>query len=221
MRLDPLGSASVRQPPGRAGAARQGHPRVPGLRTVSVAHAYDLFACILSSQRDSSMYKVSADCLRNELPRTHSGIAYVESRGMQSLSFASLPGSHLSLADSRSPVTGAAGPLEALGELPVEPQVRPACVCGTKSFGWWMHFLYAAPSHSVWVAQLLYAAPRHMICTCRAQVALCKEVSAALGFDFERGRIDVSVHPFTGGYVRAHADHLMPHTNPEHSIVQL
>lgn len=32
-----------------------------------------------------------------------------------------------------------------------------------------------------------------------AQVALSKEISSALGFDYEKGRIDVSVHPFTGG----------------------
>jgi len=31
------------------------------------------------------------------------------------------------------------------------------------------------------------------------QAALCKEVSVALGFDLDRGRLDVSVHPFTGG----------------------
>jgi len=31
------------------------------------------------------------------------------------------------------------------------------------------------------------------------QAALCKEVAVALGFDLEKGRLDVSVHPFTGG----------------------
>ena len=32
-----------------------------------------------------------------------------------------------------------------------------------------------------------------------AQRALCEDVARALGFDFGRGRIDVSAHPFTGG----------------------
>eukprot|EP00879_Flechtneria_rotunda_P015042 GHRR01015717.1.p1 GENE.GHRR01015717.1~~GHRR01015717.1.p1 ORF type:complete len:154 (+),score=56.78 GHRR01015717.1:534-995(+) len=31
------------------------------------------------------------------------------------------------------------------------------------------------------------------------QAALCKEVALALGFDTNIGRLDVSVHPFTGG----------------------
>uniref|UniRef100_A0A7S1TXU1 Carboxypeptidase Taq n=2 Tax=Phaeomonas parva TaxID=124430 RepID=A0A7S1TXU1_9STRA len=31
------------------------------------------------------------------------------------------------------------------------------------------------------------------------QAALCREVAADLGFDFEKGRMDVSSHPFTGG----------------------
>jgi Zn-dependent M32 family carboxypeptidase len=32
-----------------------------------------------------------------------------------------------------------------------------------------------------------------------AQAALCKEIAVAMGFDLNRGRLDVSVHPFTGG----------------------
>jgi carboxypeptidase Taq len=32
-----------------------------------------------------------------------------------------------------------------------------------------------------------------------SQKALCAEIAEAIGFDFSRGRIDVSVHPFTGG----------------------
>ena len=32
-----------------------------------------------------------------------------------------------------------------------------------------------------------------------AQAALCRELAVALGFDLEKGRLDVSVHPFTGG----------------------
>jgi len=28
---------------------------------------------------------------------------------------------------------------------------------------------------------------------------MCKEIAKAIGFDFEKGRMDVSVHPFTGG----------------------
>lgn len=32
-----------------------------------------------------------------------------------------------------------------------------------------------------------------------AQAALCKAVALDLGFSLERGRLDVSVHPFTGG----------------------
>ena len=31
------------------------------------------------------------------------------------------------------------------------------------------------------------------------QAALCKAVAVDIGFDLERGRLDVSVHPFTGG----------------------
>ncbi len=31
------------------------------------------------------------------------------------------------------------------------------------------------------------------------QAAMCREIAAALGFDSERGRMDVSIHPFTGG----------------------
>lgn len=31
------------------------------------------------------------------------------------------------------------------------------------------------------------------------QAALCKDIACALGFDLEKGRLDVSVHPFTGG----------------------
>ena len=31
------------------------------------------------------------------------------------------------------------------------------------------------------------------------QADMCKEIAEALGFDFTRGRMDVSVHPFTGG----------------------
>jgi carboxypeptidase Taq len=32
-----------------------------------------------------------------------------------------------------------------------------------------------------------------------AQQAFCREVADAMGFDFNQGRLDVSVHPFTGG----------------------
>ena len=31
------------------------------------------------------------------------------------------------------------------------------------------------------------------------QAALCREIAVLMGFDLERGRLDVSVHPFTGG----------------------
>lgn len=31
------------------------------------------------------------------------------------------------------------------------------------------------------------------------QAALCREIALQIGFDIERGRLDVSVHPFTGG----------------------
>lgn len=31
------------------------------------------------------------------------------------------------------------------------------------------------------------------------QTAMCKEIAQAIGFDFDKGRLDVSVHPFTGG----------------------
>ena len=31
------------------------------------------------------------------------------------------------------------------------------------------------------------------------QAEMCKEIAKEIGFDFDRGRMDVSVHPFTGG----------------------
>ena len=31
------------------------------------------------------------------------------------------------------------------------------------------------------------------------QAALCHKIAVALGFNLEKGRLDVSVHPFTGG----------------------
>ncbi len=31
------------------------------------------------------------------------------------------------------------------------------------------------------------------------QTAMCKEIAEAIGFDFDKGRLDVSAHPFTGG----------------------
>lgn len=31
------------------------------------------------------------------------------------------------------------------------------------------------------------------------QAELCRKVALALGFNLEKGRLDVSVHPFTGG----------------------
>lgn len=31
------------------------------------------------------------------------------------------------------------------------------------------------------------------------QKEMCAEIAKAIGFDFEKGRLDVSVHPFTGG----------------------
>jgi len=33
----------------------------------------------------------------------------------------------------------------------------------------------------------------------KKQDELCREIASAIGFDFEKGRMDVSVHPFTGG----------------------
>lgn len=32
----------------------------------------------------------------------------------------------------------------------------------------------------------------------RPQAKLCQEIALALGFDLNKGRLDVSVHPFTG-----------------------
>jgi carboxypeptidase Taq len=32
-----------------------------------------------------------------------------------------------------------------------------------------------------------------------AQAALCNDIAQQLGFDLDKGRLDVSVHPFTGG----------------------
>jgi len=28
---------------------------------------------------------------------------------------------------------------------------------------------------------------------------MCREIAQAIGFDFDKGRLDVSLHPFTGG----------------------
>lgn len=33
----------------------------------------------------------------------------------------------------------------------------------------------------------------------KAQAALCNAIAVDLGFSLEQGRLDVSVHPFTGG----------------------
>ena len=33
----------------------------------------------------------------------------------------------------------------------------------------------------------------------KKQAELCHKIAVALGFDLEHGRLDVSVHPFTGG----------------------
>lgn len=33
----------------------------------------------------------------------------------------------------------------------------------------------------------------------KKQDEMCREIAGAIGFDFGRGRMDVSVHPFTGG----------------------
>lgn len=33
----------------------------------------------------------------------------------------------------------------------------------------------------------------------KQQAELCNTIAKELGFDLERGRLDVSVHPFTGG----------------------
>lgn len=33
-----------------------------------------------------------------------------------------------------------------------------------------------------------------------AQADLCNTIAKELGFDLEKGRLDVSVHPFTGGW---------------------
>lgn len=33
----------------------------------------------------------------------------------------------------------------------------------------------------------------------RPQAALCRDMAEKLGFDMSKGRLDVSVHPFTGG----------------------
>jgi carboxypeptidase Taq len=48
------------------------------------------------------------------------------------------------------------------------------------------------------------------------QAAMCKEIAEKIGFDFSKGRLDVSVHPFTGalsmerGNTRIHfANHLI------------
>ena len=38
-----------------------------------------------------------------------------------------------------------------------------------------------------------------MMISVTRQAEMCKEIAAAIGFDFTRGRMDVSVHPFTGG----------------------
>ena len=38
-----------------------------------------------------------------------------------------------------------------------------------------------------------------MMISVARQAEMCKEIAATIGFDFTRGRMDVSVHPFTGG----------------------
>ena len=38
----------------------------------------------------------------------------------------------------------------------------------------------------------------------KAQAALCNAIAVDLGFSLEQGRLDVSVHPFTGGNAILH-----------------
>ena len=44
----------------------------------------------------------------------------------------------------------------------------------------------------------------------KAQAALCNAIAVDLGFSLEQGRLDVSVHPFTGG--------LCPPPHPLHAV---
>ncbi len=44
----------------------------------------------------------------------------------------------------------------------------------------------------------------------KAQAALCNAIAVDLGFSLEQGRLDVSVHPFTGG--------LRPPPPPLHTV---
>ena len=36
----------------------------------------------------------------------------------------------------------------------------------------------------------------------KAQADLCNSIAKELGFDLDKGRLDVSVHPFTGGVTK-------------------
>lgn len=44
-----------------------------------------------------------------------------------------------------------------------------------------------------------HSAPVLRSSTCIVQAALCRDIAERLGFDMSKGRLDVSVHPFTGG----------------------
>lgn len=53
----------------------------------------------------------------------------------------------------------------------------------------------ASPPDDGW----LYRKPDEAPFDPEAQAALCKQIAIDLGFDLNNGRLDVSVHPFTGG----------------------
>jgi len=56
--------------------------------------------------------------------------------------------------------------------------------------------------HSAGPAQLVDHGQRTSLIGRGAQAALCEEIAVEMGFDLGCGRLDVSVHPFTGGAPR-------------------
>lgn len=53
-----------------------------------------------------------------------------------------------------------------------------------------------------------------------AQAALCNAIAVDLGFSLEQGRLDVSVHPFTGGNAMLHAmSSMLPSTVQSKSLL--
>ena len=59
-----------------------------------------------------------------------------------------------------------------------------------------------APPHCAEPARFAGDGPWASLVGRAAQAALCEQIAVEMGFDLGCGRLDVSVHPFTGGAPR-------------------